>query len=184
MWLLYLSWLTLFPLQRILSHQAGTRHFPLQKSETFLQGNWDTRHKLTQSCWLLSELVEANDEAAEGFCCGISWTATKKEAENFNSWNFHVKTDFQLLTLTLSYTSRFADLKEFYRGVHTVSSFYDDNDSSHGCRGNIIYHGKMCLTFLPWIPSVCFGVILVRGNKVDLSFHEVCKGFLCLPLDV
>lgn len=31
MWLLYLSWLTLFPLQRILSHQAGTRHFPLQK---------------------------------------------------------------------------------------------------------------------------------------------------------
>lgn len=32
MWLRYLSCLTPFPLQRILSHQAGTRHFPLQES--------------------------------------------------------------------------------------------------------------------------------------------------------
>lgn len=52
MWLLYLSWLTLFPLQRILSHQAGTRHFPLHKSEQFLQDNTDTRHTSTQPCWL------------------------------------------------------------------------------------------------------------------------------------
>lgn len=34
MWLRYLSCLTLFPLHRILSHQAGTRHFPLQQTAT------------------------------------------------------------------------------------------------------------------------------------------------------
>lgn len=57
--------------------------------------------------------------------------------------------DFQLLRLTMSYKSRFADFKEFNGGVHTVSSFYDDNGSSHDYRGNIVYHGKMYVTFLP-----------------------------------
>lgn len=35
MWLRYLSCFTLLPLHRILSHQAGTRHFPLQESPQF-----------------------------------------------------------------------------------------------------------------------------------------------------
>lgn len=42
MWLWYLSCLTLFPLHRILSHQAGTRHFPLHE-----RGNSDHENRLS-----------------------------------------------------------------------------------------------------------------------------------------
>lgn len=38
--------------------------------------------------------------------------------------------------------------------------------------------------FLPRVPSIRFGVILVCGNEVDLSLHEVCESSLCLPLNV
>lgn len=37
---------------------------------------------------------------------------------------------------------------------------------------------------LPRVPSIRFGVILVCGNEVDLSLHEVCESSLCLPLNV
>lgn len=51
MWLRYLSCLILLPLHRIRSHQAGTRHFPLQ--ETVWEAEWRVRPQThMQYCWL------------------------------------------------------------------------------------------------------------------------------------
>ena len=38
--------------------------------------------------------------------------------------------------------------------------------------------------FLPWVPSISFGVVLISGNEVDVSLHEVCEGSLRLSLNV
>lgn len=48
MWLRYLTCLTLLPLHRILSHQAGTRHFPLQETATVLEEKYERENKISK----------------------------------------------------------------------------------------------------------------------------------------
>lgn len=66
----------------------------------------------------------------------------------------------------------------------------DRHDTScHGCGG--LCRGIIRIKsqehndiFLPWVPSIRFGVILICGNEVDFSLHEVGESSLCLPLNV
>ena len=38
--------------------------------------------------------------------------------------------------------------------------------------------------FLPGVPLIRFGIILVGGDEVNLSLHEIGEGMVVLPLEV
>lgn len=67
MWLRYLSCFILLPLHRILSHQAGTRHFPLQETVTVSEVKLRVRH--TQYCWLcVSVTIRPENASSQAKC--------------------------------------------------------------------------------------------------------------------
>lgn len=150
MWLRYFSCLTLLPLHRILSHQAGTRHFPLQETVSFRgKGKDQISDTHTQYCWLC-------------ICATIRPEKAPLLAEfNQDSKEEKLKqVDITMKQQILEWVCVFIQYIFFLK---------------------MIQHKGM---FLPWVPSICFGVVLVCGNEVDLSLHKVCEGSLCLPLNV
>lgn len=54
------------------------------------------------------------------------------------------------------------------------------------CRSQSFWIGKSIKQdmSLPWVPSIWFGVILVRGLEGNISLGEICEGSLGLPLNV
>ena len=40
------------------------------------------------------------------------------------------------------------------------------------------------MIFLPGVPLIRFGIILVGGDEVNLSLHEIGEGMVVLPLEV